>query len=232
MRRKTCGQRQSREEKGLPRGEGKLENREFVLYKPRQELSPGKFTLISLLFAGITQTRLASRNSFDWYHAHLVSETETLTASRAKASSRVNVRHQGMENDQGHLSTWDHPQGKEEAEAQRWEVTRSKTKSQVGDPASREAPGWVWDHRKLSCGLKCRGLPTSQGPAQGPGSALSSVFPSESVPQGGPGLWPLPAGTHGAVSSVIPLSGWTRGDLRFPEFWSSSLFSFHRGNEA
>lgn len=141
--------------------------------------------------------------------------------------------HQGMENHQGRLSTWDHPQGKEEAKAQRWEVTRSKTKSQVGDPDKPRSPEVgvgppetkLWTQVPAVC-------PHPKAPAQGPGSALSSVFPSESVPWGGPGLWPLAAGTHGAMSSVIPLSGWTRGDRRFPEFWSTPLFSFHRGNDA
>lgn len=28
------------------------------------------------------------------------------------------------------------------------------------------------------------------------------------------------------MSSVIPLSGWTRGDRRFPEFWSTPLSPF------
>lgn len=45
-----------------------------------------------------------------------------------------------MESHWGRLSTWDHPQGKEEAEAQGREVTRSKTKSQVRDPDKPRNP--------------------------------------------------------------------------------------------
>lgn len=130
------------------------------------------------------------------------------------------MRHQGMESHRRRLSTWDHPRERRKLRPNDGKWTRSKTKSQVGDPDKTESPE-VGGTTELSCGLKCPQLcPHPKAPAQGLGSALSSVFLRSQYHGEALGCGPAP-GTHGAMSSVIPLSGWTQETDALPEFWST-----------